>query len=262
MFASVTPAASCTGARKQPLLDESSAEEPRLTCPLVTACFASLENLNQDVFSHDKSPNFYCQLVTANTAWRSPPQLFYPTCSFNSQWVPPRRPIATPFIQTTVSQPSRRTRVEATSQLFHGPYPVYSYAHPTGATSMIYDNLFSLRPKLPRFYGDPLVFAALISVFEAHVESRVTNQKVRFCLLLRHCVDYVKERIQRLGRGGELCYRLAKERLLKEYGSSWVALHLCEQRIKNFPNVKPNDAEEIKKFSELLKKTLVTVDIR
>ena len=125
---------------------------------------------------------------------------------------------------------------------------------------MTYDSLFLPRPELPRFYGDPLEFAAFISNFEAYVESRVTTQKVRFCLLLQHCVESVKKRIQHFAGGDELYYRLAKGRLLKEYGSSWVVLDVCEQRLKNVPSVKSNDAKEIERFSELLQKTLVTVE--
>ena len=66
--------------------------------------------------------------------------------------------------------------------------------------------------------------------------------------------------MQHFAGRGELCYRLTKERLSKEYGSSWVVHDVCEHRLKDFPTVKSNDAKEMKRFSELLEKTLVTVN--
>ena len=109
-FASVTSAAmSCTDMRRQPSLVEGSAQEPRLTCSRATALLAVLGNLNQDGFSHDERSNFHCQRVTANTVLRPPPQLFYPTSSLSSQWVPPRRPIATPlFKRLSLNQADKR----------------------------------------------------------------------------------------------------------------------------------------------------------
>ena len=76
-----------------------------------------------------------------------------------------------------------------------------------------YDNMFLPRPEFPKYSGDPLEFKAFISNFETHIEPRVKDQKMLFCLLTQHCFDPVRERIQRLAVKGEQCYQLAKLRL-------------------------------------------------
>ena len=62
---------------------------------------------------------------------------------------------------------------------------------------------------------------------------------------------------------GQNCYRLAKDRLFKEYGLPWIVSDVCEQRLKKFPLILSGDAKELKRFAELLEKCSVIVkDIR
>ena len=91
--------------------------------------------------------------------------------------------------------------------------------------------------------------------FETHIEPRVQDQKMLFCLLTQHCVDSVPQRIQHLAVKGDQCYQLAKERLHQEYGSPWVISDSCEQKLKEFSPIKSGDAKQIKQFAELLEKT-------
>ena len=126
-----------------------------------------------------------------------------------------------------------------------------------------YDDLFLPRPELSKFSGDPLEFKLFISNFETHVESRLQDQRALLCLLVQHCTDPVKEKIQQFSETGQNCYRLAKDRLFKEYGSPWILSDVCEQRLKKFPSIIPGDAKELKRFAELLEKCSVIVkDIR
>ena len=90
-----------------------------------------------------------------------------------------------------------------------------------------------------------------------HIEPRVLNRKALFCLLLQHCVDSVKKRIQHFAGKGDQCYQLAKERLRKEYGSPWVVSDECEQRRKKFPAIKSGNSKELKRFAELLESTQI-----
>ena len=135
------------------------------------------------------------------------------------------------------------------------PLAQYS-AYAPGFHDLTYDNMFLPRPELPKYSGDPLEFKAFISNFETHIEPRVKDQKMLFCLLTQHCVDPVRERIQHLAMKGEQCYQLAKLRLFQEYGSPWIMSDTCEQKLKGFTSIKSGDAKRIKLFAELLEKSL------
>ena len=125
-----------------------------------------------------------------------------------------------------------------------------------------YDSMFLPRPEFPKFSGDPLQYRTFITNFETHVESRIKDPKMLFCLLTQHCVDAVRERIQHLEGKGEQCYNLAKQRLTKEYGSPWIVSDVCEQKLKKFSSIKSGDAKQIKQFAELLEKSYnILVDI-
>ena len=125
-----------------------------------------------------------------------------------------------------------------------------------------YDSMFLPRPEFPKFSGDPLQYRTFITNFETHVESRIKDPKMLFCLLTQHCVDAVRKRIQHLEGKGEQCYNLAKQRLKKEYGSSWIVSDVCEQKLKKFSSIKSGDAKQIKQFAELLEKSYnILVDI-
>ena len=118
--------------------------------------------------------------------------------------------------------------------------PGPSHAPKTAPVSLLYpyavkyDNLFLPRPELSKFSGDPLEFKLFISNFKTHVESRLQDQRA-LCLLVQHCTNPVKEKIQHFSETGQNCYRLAKDRLFKEYGSPWIVSDVCEQRLKKFP---------------------------
>ena len=126
-----------------------------------------------------------------------------------------------------------------------------------------YDDLFLSRPELSKFSGHPLEFKLFISNFETHVESRLQDQRALLCLLVQHCTDLVKEKIQHFSKAGQNCYRLAKDRLFKKYGSPWIVSDVCKQRLKKFPSILSGDAKELKRFGELFEKCSVIVkDIR
>ena len=147
--------------------------------------------------------------------------------------------------------------------------PGPSHAPKTAPVSLLYpyavkyDDLFLPRPELSKFSGDPLEFKLFISNFETHVESRLQDQRALLCLLVQHCTDPVKEKIQHFSEAGQNCYRLAKDRLFKEYGSPWIVSDVCEQRLKKFPLIISGDAKEMKRFAELLEKcSFIVKDIR
>ena len=132
------------------------------------------------------------------------------------------------------------------------PYPGQQSSYVPGRPS--YDSMFLPRPEFPKYSGDPLEYSSFINNFETHVEPRVKDQNMLFCLLTQHCVNSVRERIQHL-EGKEQCYQLAKQKLLKEYGSPWIVADVCEQKLKSFSSIVSGDSKQIKWFAELLEKT-------
>ena len=85
-----------------------------------------------------------------------------------------------------------------------------------------YDDLFLPCSELSKFSGDPLECKLFISNFKTHVESRLQKQGALLCLLVQHCTDAVKEKVEHFSEAGQNCYQLAKEALFKEYGLAWI----------------------------------------
>ena len=157
----------------------------------------------------------------------------------------------------TSLQPECTFSNDYASSQYKGVLPLGQYSSYTpGFDNHTYDNMFLPRPELPKYSGDPLEFKAFISNFKTHIEPRVKEQKMLFCLLTQHCVDPVRERIQHLAVKGEQCYQLAKLRLFQEYCSPWIMSDTCEQKLKRFTSIISGDAKQIKLFAELLEKSV------
>ena len=122
-----------------------------------------------------------------------------------------------------------------------------------------YDELFLPRPEFKKFNGNPLEFRSFISNFETHVEPRVHDNTMLFCLLLQHCEDKIKSKIEHYADRGTFAYRLAKDRLQREYGRECLIADMCEQNLINAPSVNNNDPEGLKHYSEILEKALITL---
>ena len=122
-----------------------------------------------------------------------------------------------------------------------------------------YDELFLPRPEFKKFNENPPEFCSFILNFETHIESRVNDPRMLFCLLLQHCEERVKPKIDHYVGRGEMAYRLAKTKLQQEYGRECVIADISEQEIKEASQVKANDLESFKRFSETLEKALVTL---
>ena len=81
------------------------------------------------------------------------------------------------------------------------------------------DTTTSVGIQNPKFTGDPLEFKSFINNFETHVEPRVSDEKTLLCLLLQHCTNPVKDKIEHFSDHDDRCYTLAKQRSRREYGS-------------------------------------------
>ena len=80
-----------------------------------------------------------------------------------------------------------------------------------------------------------LNFKTFLTSFETYIEPRVHDKKMLFCLLLQHCEDRVRLKIEHFGERDEQAYELAKERLKREFGTSCIIADLCEQQFKDAP---------------------------
>ena len=158
-----------------------------------------------------------------------------------------------PVDQQLYAEVPQRFNDQALTAPFAGSYSAYT----PGCNYLKYDSMFLPRPEFPKYSGDPLEFKVFINNFETHIEPSVLNQKALFCLLLQHCVDSVKKRIQHFAGKGDQCYQLAKERLRKQYGSPCVVSDECEQRLRKFPTIKSDNSNELKRFSELLESSQI-----
>ena len=122
-----------------------------------------------------------------------------------------------------------------------------------------YDELFLPRPEFKKFNGNPLEFRSFISNFETHIEPAVHDNTMLFRLLLQHCEDKIKSKIKHYADRGTFAYRLAKDRLQREYGRECLIADMCEQNLINAPSVKSNDPEGLKHYPEILEKALITL---
>ena len=135
-----------------------------------------------------------------------------------------------PVGQQLHAEVPRRFGDQAFTAPLAGSYATFA----PGCNYLKYDSMFLPRPEFPKYSGDPLEFKAFINNFETHIEPRELNQKALFCLLLQHCVDSVKKRIQHFAGKGDQCYQLAKERLRKEYALPGLFLTSVSSVLKSF----------------------------
>ena len=107
---------------------------------------------------------------------------------------------------------------------------------PPGFTPLLYpayDELFLPRLEFEKFNGNPLEFKSLITNFETHVEPRVQNKKMLFCLLSQHCAGKVRFKIEYCGEMGEVAFELAKNKLKREFGRPCIIADLCQQQLRD-----------------------------
>ena len=123
-----------------------------------------------------------------------------------------------------------------------------------------FDDRFVPKPELPKFDGNPFNYRNFMLNFETHIESRFRDPKILLCLLLQHCDRKIRDRIQHFSDKGIFGYRMARDRLEREFGQPCIIAEACEQRLKGSSAVKSNDPESLKEFSELLEKTLISLE--
>ena len=114
--------------------------------------------------------------------------------------------------------------------------------------------------KFRKFNGDPLQYRNFKMNFETHIESKFKDPKILLCLLLQHFEPKLRNRFQHFTDKGDAGYLMALERLEMEYGQPCIIVDAYEQRLKQTDAVKSNDPDSLKRFSELLEKTLIVLE--
>ena len=84
--------------------------------------------------------------------------------------------------------------------------------------------------------------------FETHIEPRIHDQQTLFFLLLQHCSNNAQDQISHLA-GNQACYQQAKQKLIREYNSSWIISVACYKKLKSFWNLKVVQVDNFNPFA-------------
>ena len=123
-----------------------------------------------------------------------------------------------------------------------------------------HDDRYLPRPELTKFNGNPLEYKTFMNNFERHIVPKVRDSKILLCYLSQQCEPSVRNKLQHFSNKGDAGFHLAKARLKTEYGQPCVIADACEQQLKAAKYERFNDPEMIKRFAELLEKTVVTIE--
>ena len=233
---------------------------------------------SSDTFSFSvQPPSNFVQLASLRSSTLNFPKSEYLSTSSQSAFLPYG---ATACLEQTehvpAYHPDRRQNQSCTAQQPCSVYAstrqplgpaAYEFLAPRPTVRPLYhdqpvyfDDRFVPKPELPKFDGNPLNYRNFMLNFETHIESRFRDPKILLCLLLQHCDRKIRDRIQHFSDKGISGYRMARDRLEREFGQPCIIAEACEQRLKGSSAVKSNDPESLKEFSELLEKTLISLE--
>ena len=77
--------------------------------------------------------------------------------------------------------------------------------------------------------------------------------------LFQHHSDDFRNKIQHFTNKDNEEYRLAMNRLKREYGRPCIIADACKRKLKTAKAVKLNNLEGLRRFSDLTEKTLITL---
>ena len=121
---------------------------------------------------------------------------------------------------------------------------------------------FLPKPAVENFDGDPMDYWAFVNRFEVHVASKVHDDDLRLAYLLQHCTKPVYDKDKHIvgNRDKSTAYRILWQELYERYGQPHIITHHCENRLKQFPRLIANDAEDVKELALLLKRCLASME--
>ena len=107
------------------------------------------------------------------------------------------------------------------------------------------------------FYGDPLEYSYFLENFKDVVENLIDDPKQRLLRLLKYTDGDAKQLIKHcVHEQRETCYETALSLLQKEYGSPQRIACAYHERLKNWPQIRANDAVGMKSLYRFLLRCL------
>ena len=107
------------------------------------------------------------------------------------------------------------------------------------------------------FYGDPLEYSYFLENFKDVVENLIDDPKQRLLRLLKFTDGEAKQLIKHcVHEQRETCYETALSLLEQEYGSPQRIACAYHERLKNWPQIKTNDAAGMRSLHLFLSKCL------
>ena len=111
------------------------------------------------------------------------------------------------------------------------------------------------------FYGNPLNFEFFMASFHEAVERKIRDPKGCLTRLLRYLKGEPHELVQGcIYMPSDQGFKYAKELLKKRYGDPYRVYSEYMKELKEWPKIKPNDAQAFRKFHSFLIKFKSTTD--
>ena len=110
--------------------------------------------------------------------------------------------------------------------------------------------------EIDTFSGDPLEYDYFMENFKDVVENLIEDPRQRLVRLLNFTEGEAKDLIKHCVHEKEKCYSVALELLEKEYGSSFKVACAYMDKLKNWPQIKMNDAAGIRELYRFLLRCL------
>ncbi|XP_078495844.1 uncharacterized protein LOC144751858 [Ciona intestinalis] len=114
------------------------------------------------------------------------------------------------------------------------------------------------RPEYLTFSGDPMDYWMFIRNFEANLESKVTDDKLKMTLLMQQCKGKAKSLIHHCSvLDPHEGYIEARKILYETCGKPHVVARAFVKELTDGPNLKPDDAAGIRRYAQILQKCLL-----
>ena len=104
---------------------------------------------------------------------------------------------------------------------------------------------------LPTFSGDRVQYEQWAAAFEAIIDRAPISPEHKLLHLKTYLAGEAADVVKNLGHSAS-AYEVAKERLGRKYGGARRRTALLLEEVENFPNVRPNNAQDLAKFADIL----------
>ena len=114
-------------------------------------------------------------------------------------------------------------------------------------------NIQAPEVEIDKFSGDYLQFNIFLATFIEAVESKIDDPRGRLTRLIKYLDGEPKDLVQDcIYLRPDVCYKQAKKLLCERYGDSYRIINEYRKKIKDWPVVKPNDSNNLRKLLTFL----------